>query len=212
MRIGIIGTGNIGATLARKFLAVVDDNEVALANAHGPGTLEGLAGELGADAHPATVPDAARFGEVAVVAIPFGRYRELPAAELAGKVVVDCTNYYPQRDGHIAELDDDRTTSTELIAAHLSGARMVKAFNTMAAEHLRDYSHCGGPEMLYGIPVSADDDQAKRTVMDLVEELGFDPVDAGTLAAGGREQQPGSPVHLADLPADELRARLGTPF
>ena len=210
MRIGIIGTGNIGATLAGKWVGVGHD--VALANSHGPQTLAGLADRLGHHAHPATVRDAARYGEVAVLAIPFGRYRELPAAELAGRVVVDCTNYYPQRDGQFAELDEDRTTSSELVASHLNGARVVKAFNTMSAEHLDDYAHCNGANMLYGMPVSGDDDGAKRAVMDLVEELCFDPVDAGDLAHGGRKQQPGSETYLADLPGDELRARLGTPF
>lgn len=210
MRIGIIGTGQVGATLATKWVGVGHD--VALANSRGPETLTGLADRLGHHAHPATVPAAARYGEVAVLALPFGRYRELPAAELAGRVVVDCTNYHPQRDGQFAELDEDRTTSSELVASHLSGARVVKAFNTMSAEHLDDYAHCNGANMLYGMPVSGDDDAAKRTVMDLVEELCFDPVDAGDLAHGGRKQQPGGETFLADLPADELRARLGTPF
>jgi predicted dinucleotide-binding enzyme len=210
MRIGIIGTGRIGTTLARKLVAA--GHEVAMANSRGPRTLDDLAGELGEHAQPATVPEAARYAEVAVLAIPFGRYRQLPAEELSGRVVVDCTNYSPERDGHVAELDEDRTTSTELVASHLSGSRIVKAFNTMSAEHLLQFSHCGGAELLYGIPVSGDDDQAKRMVMDLVEDLCFDPVDAGGLATGGREQQPGSEVFLADLPADELRARLGTPF
>jgi predicted dinucleotide-binding enzyme len=210
MRIGIIGTGQIGATLATKLVGVGHD--VALANSHGPQTLTRLADRLGHHAHPATVPAAARYGEVAVLAIPFGRYRELPAAELTGRGVVDCTNYYPQRDGQFAELDEDRTTSSELVASHLSGARVVKAFNTMSAGHLHDYPHCDGAAMLYGMPVSSDDDAAKRTVMDLVEELCFDPVDAGDLAHGGRKQQPGGETYLADLPADELRARLGTPF
>jgi predicted dinucleotide-binding enzyme len=210
MRIGIIGTGQVGRTLADKFVTV--GHEVALANAHGPGSLRVMAAELGGHSHPATAPEAARFGEVAVVAIPFGHYRQLPAAELSGRVVVDCTNYDPERDGHLAELDNGRSTSSEVVARYLRGARVVKAFNTMSAEHLRDYEHCGGAEMLYGIPVSADDDEAKRTVMDLVEELGFDPVDAGGLAEGGRHQQPGSDIYLADLPADELRGRLGTQY
>jgi predicted dinucleotide-binding enzyme len=210
MRIGIIGTGQVGGTLAARFVAA--GHEVALANAHGPDSLRGMVSELGGHAYPATAPEAAKFGEVAVLAIPFGRYRQLPAPELAGKVVVDCTNYYPERDGRLAELDNGQTTSTEIVAQYLQGARLVKAFNTMAAEHLRDYEHCGGAEMLYGIPVSADDDEAKRTVMDLVEELGFDPVDAGGLAEGGRHQQPGSDIYLADLPSDELRARLGTQY
>lgn len=210
MRIGIIGTGHIGSTLATKLVGVGHD--VALANSHGPRSLTGLADRLGHHAHPATVPAAAGYGEVAILALPFGRYRELPAAELAGRVVVDCTNYYPQRDGQFPELDEDRTTSSELVASHLSGARVVKAFNTMSAEHLHDYPHCNGANMLYGMPVSGDDDDAKRTVMDLVEELCFDPVDAGNLARGGRRQQPGGETFLADLPADELRARLGTPL
>ncbi len=210
MRIGIIGTGHVGGTLADKFVAA--GHQVAVSNAHGPASLGRMVTELGGHAQPATVPEAARFGEVAVVAIPFGRYRDLPAPEFAGRIVVDCTNYYPERDGHIAELDDDRTSSSEIVARHLPGARVVKAFNAMSAEHLRDYEHCGGAEMLYGIPVSADDDAAKRTVMDLVEELGFDPVDAGGLADGGRRQQPGSDIYLADLPADALRARLRTQY
>jgi predicted dinucleotide-binding enzyme len=210
MRIGIIGAGQIGGTLAKKFVAA--GHEVAVANSRGPQTLGPLHDQLGGHAHPATTPEAARYGEVAVLAIPFGRYRELPAAALTGRVVVDCTNYFPERDGHVPELDEGRTTSTELVAEYLRGSRVVKAFNTMSAEHLHDYSHCGGPELLYGIPVSGDDDQAKRTVMDLVEQVGFDPVDSGGLADGGREQQPGSEIFLADLPADELRARLGTPY
>jgi 8-hydroxy-5-deazaflavin:NADPH oxidoreductase len=215
MRIGMIGAGAVGGILARQFVAAGHD--VAVANSRGPQTLTGLVtgmdpGELGGRAEAATVPDAARYAEVAVLAIPFSRYPQLPAAELAGRVVVDCTNYFAGPDGRLAPLDEDRTTSTELVAEHLPGARMVKAFNTMAADHLRDYAHCGGPEMLYGMPVSSDDDQAKRVVMDLVEQLGFDPVDAGGLAGGGRLQQPGGPAFLADLPAEELRARLGTQF
>lgn len=210
MRIGIIGSGQIGFTLATKLVGLGHD--VAIANSRDPQTLTGLTDRLGHHAHPATAPQAARYGEVAILALPFGRYRDLPAAELAGRVVVDCTNYYPQRDGQVPELDSDRTTSSELVASHLGGARVVKAFNTMSAEHLHDYPHCNGANMLYGMPVSGDDDAAKRTVMDLVEELCFDPVDAGDLAHGGRRQQPGSETYLADLSGDELRARLGTPF
>src|SRR5262245_62007541 len=117
MRIGIIGTGHVGGTLADKFVAV--GHQVALSNAHGPDSLGDMVTELGGHAHPATVAEAARYGEVAVVAIPFGRYRDLPAQELAGRIVVDCTNYYPERDGHIAELDDGATSSSEIVARHL---------------------------------------------------------------------------------------------
>jgi predicted dinucleotide-binding enzyme len=207
MQIGVIGSGRIGGTLAKHFVSA--GHEVAVAHEHGPDSLAGLVQDLGANGHAATVPQAARFGELVVLAIPFGRYRELPAGELSGRIVVDATNYFPERDGHLAELDEGRTTSTELIAAHLAGARMVKAFNTMAAGHLRDYAHAGGANMLYGIPVSGDDDGAKRAVMDLIEEIGFEPADAGGLAEGGRKQQPDSRVFLADLPADELHATVG---
>jgi hypothetical protein len=206
MRIGIIGAGHVGSTLAKYFVSA--GHEVAIANSRGPETLRELESDLGANAHAATPAKAARFGELAVVSVPFGRYRETPAAELAGKPVIDTNNYYPQRDGHYSELDSGQTTSSELLQQHLPGASVVKAFNAIRSEHLREYSHTGGEKLLYGIPVSGDDDAAKRAVFDLIEEIGFDPVDAGSLADGGRKHQPGAPGYLADLPGDELRARL----
>ena len=129
MRIGIIGGGKIGATAARLFLAA--GHELAIANSRGPESLAELVNELGGGARAATVEDAASFGEAVLVAIPFGRYAELPPAPLAGKTVIDAMNYYSQRDGHFAELDDDSTTSSELLAAHLPTAKVVKAFNSM---------------------------------------------------------------------------------
>ena len=126
-----------------------------------------------------------RFGDAVVVSIPFGRYRELPSEGIAGKIVIDTNNYYPQRDGSFQQLDSDRTTSSELLQAHLPSARVVKAFNAMVWTRLRDEGRPAGDEGRFGIPVSGDDEQAKQIVAELIDEIGFDPVDAGTLAAGG---------------------------
>ncbi len=207
MRIGIIGSGHIGGTLAR--LLAGDGHEVTVANSRAPETLSGLVDQLGERGRAGTPDEAAEFGDVVVVSIPFGRYTQLPAERLAGKVVVDTNNYYPQRDGHIAELDEGRTSSSELLARHLPGARVVKAFNTMYWERLRDQGRpAGGGERL-AIPVAGDDAEAKRVVAGLIDGIGFDPVDTGGLADGGRRQQPGSPVYNAPLTGEQLRQRLG---
>lgn len=206
MRIGIIGAGRIGDTLARHFVRV--GHEVAVSNSRGPDTLRDVVAEIGERAQATTAADAARFGDVVVVSVPFGRYRELPTAGMAGKVVIDTNNYYPQRDGHFEELDGDRTTSSELLQAHLQGARVVKAFNATYWEHLRDFGRPSGDPGRIGIPISGEDKDAKRTVAALIDEIGFDAVDAGTLGQGGRKHQPGGPVYAADLRTEELRARL----
>lgn len=207
MRIGIIGSGKIGGTLARRFVDA--GHEVAVSNSRGPETLAVLVEELGPLAQAMTAQEAARFGELVVVSVPFGRYRELPTEAVAGKVVIDTNNYYPQRDGHFEELDSDRTTSSELLQAHLPGARVVKAFNAILWSRLRDDGRpAGDPERL-GIPISGDGEEPKRIVATLIDEIGFDPVDAGTLAEGGRKHQPGTPAYTNGLPTAELRALLG---
>lgn len=207
MRIGIIGAGHIGGTLARAFVRA--GHEVAISNSRGPETLKELVGELGERARAMTTAEAAAFGEVVVVSIPFGRYREVPAKELAGKIVIDTNNYYPQRDGHFEELDTDRTTSSEMFQAHLPGARVVKAFNAIRWDRLRDHARPPGAPDRLGIPISGDDPEAKRTVATLIDQIGFDAVDAGSLAEGGRRHQPGTPVYVADLTGAELQTRLG---
>jgi predicted dinucleotide-binding enzyme len=207
MDIGIVGAGKIGGSLARHFVRA--GHEVAVSNSRGPETLRGLVAEIGGGVWAVTAEEAARFGEVVVVSIPFGRYRELPTDGLDGKVVIDTNNYYPGRDGHFDELDDDRTTSSELLQAHLSGARVVKAFNAIHSGSLRDLARLSGNPERIGIPISGDDEEAKRTVAELIDEIGFDAVDAGTLAEGGRKHQPGSPVYTRNLSTHELRARLG---
>ncbi|MGI8921696.1 MAG: NADPH-dependent F420 reductase [Solirubrobacteraceae bacterium] len=206
MRIGIIGMGNIGSTLARLFVDA--GHELAISNSRGPDTLGDVVAELGGRVRATTSEEAARFGDVVVVSVPFGRYRELPTGGMAGKVVIDTNNYYPNRDGNFEELDADRTTSSELLAAHLPGARVVKAFNAMQSQHLRDLSKPAGDRARVGVPISGDDQQAKLTVADLIDQTGFDAVDAGTLAEGGRKHQPGSEVYAADLPSSELHRRV----
>jgi predicted dinucleotide-binding enzyme len=206
MRIGIIGAGKIGGTLAKRFVDA--GHEVAVSNSRGPATLAGLVEELGAGAQAMTAADAVQFGDVIVVSIPLGRYRDVPTEGVAGKVVIDTNNYYPERDGHLPELDSDESTSSELLQAHLPDARVVKAFNAILWSNLRDEGRpAGDPERL-GIPISGDDEEAKRTVAELIDEIGFDAVDAGTLAEGGRKHQPGAPAYTRGLPTAELRARL----
>jgi predicted dinucleotide-binding enzyme len=207
MRIGTIGAGHIGGTLARLLLEA--GHELLLSNSRGPETLAELVEELGAAATAVTAEEAAELGEVVVVSVPFGRYRDLPRQGLADKIVIDTTNYYAQRDGHFDELDSGALTSSELLQAHLDGARVVKAFNTVHWEHLRDLGRPAGDPERVGIPVSGDDAGAKRTVTDLIDQIGFDAVDAGELGPGGRQQQPGTDIYGADLRASDLRARLG---
>lgn len=207
MKIGMIGAGRIGGTLAGLFVKAGHD--VMVSNSRGPDTLASLVDTLGPRARAGTTEEAADFGEVAVVSVPLGRYRELPAGPLDGKIVIDTNNYYPNRDGAFPELDEDRTTSSELLAEHLPGASVVKAFNTIYWERLRDEGQPGGrPGERPGIPIAGDHDDAKQVVAALISEIGFDAVDTGTLAVGGRRQQPGTPVYGATLTGDELRVRL----
>jgi predicted dinucleotide-binding enzyme len=205
MRIGIIGAGHIGGTLAR--LLTNGGYEVAIANSRGPETLQEFEKELGPNAFAATVEEAAKFGDVVIVSIPFREYRHLPAQLLAGKIVIDTNNYYPERDGHYNELDMDRTTVSELLQAHLQGARVVKAFNSLYAEWLANHGRQRGDAARVAIPISGNDSEAKRVVARIIDAIGFDPVDAGDLAAGGRRHQQGAPVYGVELPAEQMRQR-----
>jgi predicted dinucleotide-binding enzyme len=203
VNIGVIGSGNIGATAARLFAAA--GHEVAISNSRGPETLGGLVEEIGPGVRAATVEEAALFGEVVMEAIPFGRYTSLPAERLAGKVFITASNYYPARDG---EVDLGGLASSELIQRHLPGARVVKAFNTIYFARLRDNGRPGAPvgerEVIF---LSGDDEEAKGIVSGLIEEIGFAPVDAGTLAES-RRQEPGSPVYNVAMNPDQAREML----
>ena len=209
MEIGIIGSGRIGATAARLFVDAGHD--VVIANSRGPDSLTDLVQDLGESARPATVEDAASIAELVLVAIPFGRYGELPAEALRNKIVVDAMNYYPERDGHFRELDDDTTTSTELLAAHAPDARVVKAFNTMKWTDLGERGSQGPLDERLVILVAGDDQEAKDRVSALIEQIGFAPVDTGGLAEGGRRQQPGSSLYVKPLTPNEARNLLSEP-
>jgi predicted dinucleotide-binding enzyme len=189
MRIGIIGAGNIGHALAVRFAAA--GHQLMLSNSRGPDTLADLVASIQGDVRAGTVAEAARFGEIVAVAIPLRAIRDLAPEPFAGKLVIDANNYYPQRDGHIPELDAEQTTSSELLASLLPGATVVKAFNRVYFQRLLDDSHPERPAaQRLAVPVAGDDEDAKRTVIDLIDQIGFTGVDAGSLA-DSRRLQPG---------------------
>ena len=209
MKIGIIGSGNIGANAARLFVRA--GHEVALSNSRGGQGLEALVAELGEKSQATTIDDAAKFGEVVLIAIPFGKYRTLSSDAFKGKVVIDAGNYYPERDGRFAEIDSDESTSSELMASHLKAARLVKAFNTIYFKHLASQGDPSLPlENRRAIFIAGDDSEAKEIVAHLIEEVGFVAVDNGFLHEGGRSQQPGTAVYNKDVTAKEAGALLST--
>jgi hypothetical protein len=182
--IGLIGAGHIGGTLAR--IATAAGYAVVVSNSRGPQTLVDLVAELGDTARAGTPQDAATAGDVVVVTIPLHAYAQVPVEPLAGKVVVDTNNYYPQRDGQIEALDSGATTSSELLADHLRGARVVKAFNHITSADLGSQGAPAGTEGRRALAIAGDDDDARATVAELIDRLGFDVVDAGPLAEGRR--------------------------
>ena len=206
MKVGIIGAGQIGGTLTRRFAALGHD--VSVANSRGPETLADLARGTGAKA--VTVRDAARAGKLVIVTIPEGKIPKLPKDLFAGVpedvVVVDTGNYYPQqRDGRIAGIEDGMIES-RWVATQL-GRPVVKAFNNINFRHLLEYGRPKGAPGRIALPIAGDDQRAKQVVMRLVDELGFDPVDAGGLDDSWR-QQPGTPVYDADYDAAGVRRAL----
>ena len=205
MRIGLIGSGRIGGTLAR--LAVDNGYEVVLSNSRGPESLADLAAELGEHASAGTVAEAAVSGEVVVVTVPLKVYATVPADLLYGKVVIDTNNYYPDRDAHFTELDDGSTTSSELLAEHLSGSFVVKAFNTIYFEDLATQGQPAGTPGRRALPIAGDDASAKAIVIGVIDSFGFDVVDTGPLSEGWR-LQPGMPAYNVRMDASELRAAL----
>lgn len=199
MKIGIIGAGNIGQTLTRRLTAL--GHEVTVANSRGPETLAGLAGETGAKT--ASAADAASGADLAVVTVPMKAVGGLPAGMLSGlrpgAPVVDTCNYYPrQRDGRIGAIEEGSTES-RYVESEI-GHPVVKAFNCIMADHLMGSGTPPGTRGRIALPVAGDEADAKATVMRLVDELGFDPIDAGGIDESWR-QQPGSPVYTNDLDA-----------
>ncbi|MEV4755425.1 NADPH-dependent F420 reductase [Micromonospora sp. NPDC049559] len=190
--IGLIGSGHIGGTVAR--LAVAAGYDVVLSNSRGPETLADLVAELGPRARAGTPTEAATAGDLVVVSIPLRAYRDVPVEPLAGKPVIDTNNYYPSRDGHIAELDDDSTTSSELLQRHLPDAHVVKGFNNINFRHLAELSRPPGDPGRSALAIAGDDEQAKALVTEFLDTIGYDTVDAGPLAEGWRFQ-PGTPAY-----------------
>jgi len=184
---GFIGSGHIGGTVAR--LAVDAGHDVVLSNSRGPETLADLVADLGAHARAAKPEEVAAAADVVVVTIPLSAYRRVPSEALVGKVVIDTMNYYPQRDGTIAELEDESTTTSELLQAHLPGAHVVKAFNNIFFGHLASLARPSGSPDRSALAIAGDDDGAKALVTRLLDEIGYDTVDLGALAEGWRTQR-----------------------
>ncbi|MBX3155279.1 MAG: NAD(P)-binding domain-containing protein [Deltaproteobacteria bacterium] len=206
MKIGIIGAGRIGGTLTRRLRKLGHD--VWVANAHGPDTLAELAEETGAVA--VTVEQAVRGKDLIILTIPEGRVRELPRDLFAGVPadvpVIDTGNYYPrQRDGLIDDIERG-TTESRWVARQL-GRQVIKVFNNIYAQHLLEHGRPKGSPGRIALPVAGDDPAAKALVMQLVDQLGFDPVDAGGLDDSWR-QQPGTPVYTTDHDRDGVRTAL----
>jgi predicted dinucleotide-binding enzyme len=206
MKIGIIGAGNIGGTLTRRFRAL--GHKVFVANSRGPETLADLAAETGAT--PVTVEQAAQAGDVVIVTIPLKNVASLPGDLFAktpkNVVVVDTGNYYPrQRDGQISEIEDGLTES-QWVEKQL-GRPVVKAFNNIYAEHLYKLGRPPGIPGRIALPIAGDDAAAKAVVLRLIDELGFDGVDAGGLDESWR-QQPDTPVYATDLDANGVKRAL----
>jgi predicted dinucleotide-binding enzyme len=207
MKIGVIGAGHIGANAARLFVNA--GHSVAIANSRGPETLDDLVEDLGDNATAATVADARDFGDVIFISIPLGKYTDLPTDGWDGKIVIDSNNYYPERDGQIAELDSGKATSSEMLLRHLPGARLVKGFNTIWFEHLKAQGNVDLPlEERRAIFIAGDDSEAKAVVARLIEDIGFAAVDTGFLAAGGRSQQPRTAIYNKELTAAEAAKAL----
>lgn len=224
--LGIIGTGNIGAAVAR--LATAAGIPVVVSNSRGPQSLAGLLAELGPLASAGTVEQAAHAGDLVLLSVPLTAHTAVPAAPLAGKTVLDTSNYYPSRDGRIAELDEDKLTTSELVHRHLDTARLVKAFNNILAHHIPQLARPAGAADRTALPIAGDDAEANAAAATLIDQLGFDTVDTGSLARSWRFEPDAAGytrLYLADpatpdeqmlqapgrpVPATELRQALQT--
>lgn len=191
--LGLIGSGMIGSSVAR--LALAAGLEVVLSNSRGPETLADLVAELGGRARAASPAEAARVADVVVAAIPLKACEQLPAEALTGKTVLDTANYYPERDGHLAELDAGELTSSALVQHHLAGSQVVKALNNITPHQLFSLARPAGAPDRSALPVAGDDAEAKTEATRLLDALGYDAVDIGTLAASWRSE-PNTPVYI----------------
>src|SRR5262245_43807439 len=203
--IGLIGAGHIGSQLAR--LAIAHGYAVVISNSRGPETLSTLVAELGPNARAVTAEEAAEAGDLVVVTVPLKNYQQVPVTPLAGKIVIDTNNYYPQRDGHIPALDNESTTTSELLQAHLPTSKVVKAFNHIYAGALTTDGQPAGTKNRRAVVIAGDDQTAKAAVTHLLDQFGFDTVDAGPLKEGWRIQRD-TPGYGPRRNSDELRKDL----
>jgi len=203
--LGLIGAGHIGGQVAR--LAVANGYDVVISNSRGPETLAGLVAELGPRARAATALEAAQAGDMVVVTVPLKAYRAVPVEPLAGKIVLDTNNYYPARDGHIRELDEEKTTTAELLQAHLPTSKVVKAFNHIYAAELTTHGRPAGSANRRALVIAGNDAEAKRVVTEMLDRFGFDTVDAGPLSESWRIQR-GTPGYGPRRTAEEMRRDL----
>jgi predicted dinucleotide-binding enzyme len=192
--IGFIGSGMISSQVAR--LATAAGFKVILSNSRGPETLADLVAELGELARAATPEEAARNADLVVASIPLGAYQKLPAEALAGKIVIDTMNYYPERDGDMPEVATDKISTSELVQRHLSGAHVVRALNNMDFVRLHNRARPVGAPDRSALPIAGDDANAKAVVAAFLERIGYDAVDIGPLAESWRSE-PTTPVYVA---------------
>jgi len=203
--IGLIGAGHIGSQVAR--LAVANGYDVVISNSRGPEALSDLVAELGPRARAGAVMDAARSGDIVVVTVPLKNYAAVPVEPLAGKIVIDTNNYYPERDGHMPELDNESTTTSELLQKHLPTSKVVKGFNHIYAAELTTHGQPAGSKNRRALVIAGDDPGAKAVVTHLLDQFGFDTVDAGPLKEGWRIQRD-TPGYGPRRTAEELRKDL----
>jgi predicted dinucleotide-binding enzyme len=190
--IGFIGAGSIGGTVAR--LAAAAGYDVIVSNSRGPETLAALVAELGPRARAAVPTEAAAASDIVVVSVPLHAYQSIPAEPLAGRVVVDTSNYYPQRDGEMPQLDGGASTTGELLQQHLGEAKVVKAFNNIFYRHLQVLGRPSGSTDRTALPIAGDDPDARARVTAFLDAIGYDAVDAGPLGES-RRFQPGTPAY-----------------
>jgi len=203
--IGLIGAGHIGSQVAR--LSIRHGYDVVISNSRGPETLQDLIRDLGPQARAGTPAQAAEAGDIVVVTIPLKNIGDVPVAALAGKIVIDTNNYYPQRDGQIRELDNEETTTSELLQRHLPDSKVVKAFNHIYAAALTTDGQPAGTPGRRALAISGDDADANRIVTRLIDQFGFDVVDLGPLSESWRIQRD-TPGYGPRRTAEELRRDL----
>ncbi|GAA4347072.1 NAD(P)-binding domain-containing protein [Variovorax defluvii] len=203
MKIGVVGAGHIGRAMTK--VAIDAGHEVMLANSRGPESLQALAKELGC--RTGTVAEATRYGELVILAIPFNKIRQLDPADFAGRIVLDANNYYPGRDTAVEALDKHQATTSGLVQQHLAGARVVKFFNAIMFHDIEAHRKPHGASDRRALPIAGDDAEAKRIAATLMDQIGYDPVDGGSLDESWRFER-AMPGYCVPLDAAHMRTAL----